>query len=282
MNNKILSIEASNIYIKNKLVNNEAFNLTRIGYGELNYLYWKYVNFCHVDYYRKKISDIKYNMKLRKLNIHTWPYNASVYKSGLESGTIQAVWEDRVKQQYLLFNKLDIQAEALVNASMFGLPSDKFMHHWSDGLQGKRILIVSPFEKNVLNGQHKISDKLWSTINNPLKHTEIECITAPIGFSSKKEYASIVEKLIEKINLASFDIALLGCSVLGLPLNKHIYQIMGKSAIYVGGALQLYFGIDGKRWQHYDSINANRNSYWIKNPIPKDPDFIVLDNATYW
>ena len=45
-----------------------------------------------------------------------------------------------------------------------------------------------------------------------------------------------------------FDIALLGCGCYGHPLCDFIRNELNKSAIYVGGGLQLLFGVMGKRW----------------------------------
>ena len=44
-----------------------------------------------------------------------------------------------------------------------------------------------------------------------------------------------------------FDAALLGCGAYGLPLAAHVVS-RGASAVYVGGGLQLLFGIQGRRW----------------------------------
>ena len=47
-----------------------------------------------------------------------------------------------------------------------------------------------------------------------------------------------------------FDIALLGCGCYGHPLCDFIRNELNKSAIYIGGGLQLLFGVMGGRWIH--------------------------------
>ena len=52
------------------------------------------------------------------------------------------------------------------------------------------------------------------------------------------------------ISNLEFDIALLGCGGYGLPLCHYIHETLNKSAIYVGGGLQLLFGVMGSRWEN--------------------------------
>ena len=51
----------------------------------------------------------------------------------------------------------------------------------------------------------------------------------------------------DEIDKQDYDIALIGCGAYGFPLAAHIKR-SGKKAIHLGGALQLLFGIKGKRW----------------------------------
>jgi hypothetical protein len=83
-----------------------------------------------------------------------------------------------------------------------------------------------------------------------------------------------------------FDIALLGCGGYGLPLANFIYEKMNKSAIYIGGGLQLLFGVMGKRWEGIDmwkKIMEESNSTFIK---PSGDEIIknknMIENACYW
>ena len=88
---------------------------------------------------------------------------------------------------------------------------------------------------------------------------------------------------IKKID---FDIALLGCGGYGLPLSDFIYTKMKKSAVYVGGGIQLLFGIMGKRW--------DGNEMWKKIIDESDSKFVrpskdeqiknsnIVENSCYW
>ena len=70
----------------------------------------------------------------------------------------------------------------------------------------------------------------------------------------------------EDISKLDFDIALLGCGGYGLPLCNFIHKEMEKSTIYIGGGLQLLFGVMGKRWEKLD--------FWTKLIQENDCKFI--------
>ena len=57
-----------------------------------------------------------------------------------------------------------------------------------------------------------------------------------------------------------YDIALIGCGAYGFPLAAHAKRT-GHKAVHLGGALQLLFGIKGKRW-----VNSNYATMWGMTP----------------
>ena len=67
---------------------------------------------------------------------------------------------------------------------------------------------------------------------------------------SHRNINECVYKDLEETN----NIALLGCGGYGLPLCNFIKMELGKSAIYIGGGLQLLFGVKGKRWENHPVI----------------------------
>jgi hypothetical protein len=60
---------------------------------------------------------------------------------------------------------------------------------------------------------------------------------------------------------------------------------MGKSAIYVGGVLQMYFGIYGERWlrERSDIMRMYLNKHWSRpkeNERPKN--YKEVEKSCYW
>ena len=60
---------------------------------------------------------------------------------------------------------------------------------------------------------------------------------------------------------------------------------MGKSAIYVGGVLQMYFGIYGMRWmrERKDIMNLFMNQYWSRPMESERPEgYEKVEKSAYW
>tara|TARA_B000000557_G_C20804457_1_gene457025 strand:+ start:1653 stop:1931 length:279 start_codon:yes stop_codon:yes gene_type:complete len=88
------------------------------------------------------------------------------------------------------------------------------------------------------------------------------------------------------ISKLEFDIALLGCGGYGLPICYFINKKMNKSAIYIGGGLQLLFGVMGKRWESkkdFQKIISENDSKFIR---PSNDEILKNNNrieqGCYW
>ncbi len=58
-----------------------------------------------------------------------------------------------------------------------------------------------------------------------------------------------------EIATLDFDIALLSCGSYAMPLGVFARDTLKRKAIYVGGCLQLYFGIMGRRYENIHFSN---------------------------
>ena len=85
---------------------------------------------------------------------------------------------------------------------------------------------------------------------------------------------------IDKID---FDIALLGCGAYGMPLGSFIKTKKKKTAIYIGGGLQILFGIKGTRWDSHEVVSNLYNSYWTRpSDLEKPNNHMSVENGCYW
>ena len=81
-----------------------------------------------------------------------------------------------------------------------------------------------------------------------------------------------------------FDVALVSCGGYANPICSFIYE-NGKSAIYVGGVLQMYFGILGARWlqERPDIIKLFSNKYWSRPKSTERPiNSQNVEGGCYW
>ena len=84
-----------------------------------------------------------------------------------------------------------------------------------------------------------------------------------------------------------FDIALVSCGGYGTLFCDKIKTEMHKSAIYIGGALQLYFGVLGSRWSHrlpvYKKVLDENPQKYVRpmasETIKNSDNF---ENSCYW
>lgn len=156
---------------------------------------------------------------------------------------------------------------------------------WTQALRGKRILLVSPFEES-LREKIGIRQKIYGVDLFPectftfLKPPQTHADQPSRPF---REELNDFEKAIDA-RLPDFDVALLSCGGYANPIGSYIYE-KGKSAIYVGGVLQMYFGILGSRWEKErpDIVKLYANSHWSR---PKESETPAGSNkieaGCYW
>lgn len=102
-----------------------------------------------------------------------------------------------------------------------------------------------------------------------------------------------LEFMKNQINKVEFDICLIWCGAYDFLLASHVKNI-GKKAVHWGGALQLLFGIKGKRWEdpNYASslrnLNKNinylslMNDNWIRPESKRTEHSQSVENGCYW
>lgn len=170
----------------------------------------------------------------------------------------------------------------------------KLESSWSKVLKGKKVLVVTPFDESVKH-QYEIREKLFPGDEEILP--EFELITykslMTVGDMKDERFASwfeALEYMKKEILEINFDIAILGCGAYGFPLAAAIKRA-GKSAIHMGGALQILFGIMGKRWDGTrtgneikirDDIARFYNENWIY-PLEARPEGAdKVEYGPYW
>lgn len=147
------------------------------------------------------------------------------------------------------------------------------MNLLAETLVGKKVLVVSPFAKSVTENFGR-RHTFFKEINYP--EFELRTVNTPItyfGLSDEfyphENWVQTLEALQQEISKQDFDVALLSCGSYALPLGGFISATLQKQAIYVGGVLQLMFGIMGRRYENiFFSQHINTESFIY--PIEKD------------
>ena len=100
--------------------------------------------------------------------------------------------------------------------------------------------------------------------------------------SCARPWFDILKEIQAEIDSISFDVGFVGAGAATLPLARHMKKI-GRTGIAMGGALQLLFGIRGRRWDLDPRFSRYFNQYWIR-PLDAEtpPKFRSIENGAYW
>ena len=160
---------------------------------------------------------------------------------------------------------------------------------WSSELEGKTVLVINPFEASIKSqySKHLAGDLLFRDAS-VLPNFELKIVKPPVTIAeAKPPHGSWSETLLDlqrQIDAAMpFDVALLSCGSYGVPLVGYIVRTHNVPAFYIGGSLQLMFGIRGTRWDTRPQWRHYFNRHWVypsKDETP--PGAFSVDEAAYW
>ncbi|MCI8597335.1 MAG: hypothetical protein HFJ10_02670 [Lachnospiraceae bacterium] len=157
---------------------------------------------------------------------------------------------------------------------------------WTASLKGKKVLVIHPFEKTI-RSQYARREKLFPGTDILPEFKELYILKAvqTIAGRTDERFSDWFEALnwmYDEAMKYDFDLAILGCGAYGFPLAAKIKEA-GRQAVHMGGALQLWFGIKGKRWDTHPEISKLYNEYWVRPDESEKPERAeVVEEGCYW
>lgn len=166
---------------------------------------------------------------------------------------------------------------------------------WTRALEGKKVLVIHPFA-SLIESQYAEKRELLFQDERVLPSFELKTLQAVQsigGESDFKDWFEALDWMKTRMDATDYDIALIGCGAYGFPLAAHAKR-MGKQSVHLGGALQLLFGIKGKRWENpnygvrewgiANGLYCNlMNEAWVR---PSEADRAAcadkVEDACYW
>lgn len=160
---------------------------------------------------------------------------------------------------------------------------------WTQALKGKRVLVVHPFEFSITQ-QYKKRRFLFEN-QNILPDFDLYTLKAiqTLGQNNTtyRDWFDALDYMKNEIDKIDYDICLIGAGAYGFPLAAHVKR-KGKKAVHIGGSLQLFFGIKGKRWEEEAPVAGTNypqliNEYWVRptmNECPQNKD--AVEGGCYW
>jgi hypothetical protein len=155
---------------------------------------------------------------------------------------------------------------------------------WTHALKGKKILIISAFIESI---QSKISvrEKIYGIDLFP------ECTFCFIkppqtqGENPSRDWMEELQDFNKELDtIGDYDIALVSAGGYGNLICGEIFK-RGRSAIYIGGVLQMYFGILGTRWERErpEIVKLYLNEYWSRPMDSEKPTgHNAIEGSCYW
>jgi hypothetical protein len=155
---------------------------------------------------------------------------------------------------------------------------------WMSAMNGKRVLIIHPFYHSI---QRQLPRLAALFPNRPwFPSCQIEVVVPPMtcaGNHGGKDWQVHLAAFYETMEKKEFDIALVAAGGYGMIIADMIYTRLHRSVMYVGGALQLFFGIIGRRWFDQKEILMLMNDEWIR-PLKEDQPLhhVRVEKGCYW
>lgn len=204
-----------------------------------------------------------------------------VYKESLSRADAVATWRIEGETYYIRkYMKRDI-----VTFQISALAVWFHEKPWTEALNGKKVLIIHPLA-DTISRQYEKRETLFFN-SGVLPKFELKVLKAVQTAAGQKDerfhsWFEALEYMGHQIEQIDFDIALLGCGAYGIPLAARIKD-MGKQAVYMGGILQILFGIKGKRWVNNPTYKKLFNEEWV---YPDEKDIPVkadqVEQGAYW
>ena len=285
-----------------KLTENSPCMIARLGSTELSTM----VNYLGVKEANKNIFQYVKNQSL------AWWWNKDMIDQMQRWSGFFPPTQDKVEQFCELMledlKELDVLGSWLADEKYFidGIHINKVhlrllepfwsAKPWTRALKGKKVLVIHPFAETIMQQYDKraVLFENKDVLPDFASLTVIKAVQT-LGKSSDEfaDWFEALESMKLQLNTADFDVCLIGAGAYGFPLAAHIKRL-GKKAVHLGGALQLLFGIKGRRWEDpnygvdewgitYGSYSGLMNEYWVKPQTDEKPDTAQqVEGACYW
>lgn len=277
----IKGINEANDIIYAALMSGEPFLAARFGDAELRALVYTLENDLGI---RKGFPE--YIKKVMHLNAGFFPATddnlmqfGHVLWNATKEVDVFGVWFNLMEDYVIHEQSPDAELVDLV-----ALEPYRSTRPWSRALQGKKVLVIHPFEESIKT-QFAIKDKIFedSQILPDFELITYKAIQTNAGGTCEyKDWFEALEAMYTDIQAIDFDIAIVGCGSYGLPLAAKI-KLMNKQVIHLAGATQILFGIRGARWDAYPEMQKYFNDYWIRPSESEKPiNATAVENGCYW
>jgi hypothetical protein len=155
---------------------------------------------------------------------------------------------------------------------------------WSQALSGKKVLVVHPFAQSI-EAQYERRDLLFDDprVLPEFELTVLQAVQSIAGTPTDyPTWFDAYRHMCEQMSEIPFDVAIVGCGAYGLALAAHAKRI-GRKGVVLGGAVQILFGIKGRRWDEHEYISRLYNEHWVRPLATERPlNYANVEDGCYW
>jgi hypothetical protein len=242
-----------------------------------------------LSYLFSKISARRRFMQLCQL-AGVYPINKQIlddfyseWINSIQNSDIFGCWGEAFTSiEHIAYKNEKIQFIRQVATSPWVLDDQNTPGHWSNFLEGKKVLIISPFVDTFIEQIPKAKNIF---IGAKFPDFVLLPITAPStqgGLNDGKTWTMHLNAMKKQMDHIDFDIALISAGAYANPLANHA-KILGKIGINCGGELQLFFGVFGKRWEKPGRQHQYLNEFWVRPRLTDRPQiWKEIEGGAYW
>ena len=272
-------IEYSNSVLTSRLIDHDPFFVSRCSDSVTK-------TSMYVDQRKNPTQSMVAQMKTHDGLYHTTNDQliqlCGVYNKAISRADIMAIFPGLYENEQTYYLKKHPHIKTIHNRALepFYIKSDE---KWSKLLKNSRVLVVSSFVESYKQQLDSgfLLDNVWHDQQQFIFYKTFNTLAGNHIHTSSLETFNIMKQDITDI-ADQFDVALVSCGGYGLPLCDHIHTQLKKTSIYVGGALQLLFGVLGNRWVNNTVVGSLLNGYkgFIR---PKEiPNQQLIESGCYW
>jgi hypothetical protein len=285
-------------YVAGKLQSNQPFIIPRIAGIENNFAVFAHIkrktNTNEVDQYFQQVAPaMKNNAGIYLPDMNSIMRYSDLYLKAFENCEMMGAWEVQGKYIEHIQQSYEFMRNSFPNKKMFWVFALDIFHYiydpkaWTKALRGKRILIISAFTDSIRE-KVPIREKIYDGVDlfpgcSFIYAKPPQTQAGETSRAFEQELNDFTKRL--DVIKDDYDVALVSCGGYGNLVCNYIYENHKKSAIYVGGVLQMYFGVLGGRWlkERPDVLRLFMNEHWSRPKASERPrNCDQVEGGCYW
>jgi hypothetical protein len=165
-----------------------------------------------------------------------------------------------------------------------------FEERWTRLLSGHSVSVISCFTET-MKSQIYALDKLFPSEIFPsdIRWNWVQTGHSPRVANGLNEWPSDIKSSIDAMDWIVSEVvrqgsrfALIGCGGIGMLVADKLKE-RGVIAIVLGGAIQVFFGIKGRRWESHSVISEFWNKFWVSPSEEETPRGSgIIEGGCYW